>query len=173
VRHKVAVLLLLILTSAASGSAGLRPWTEVRSPHFVVFTDGSAGDGRRVAREFEQMRGVFAAGHVKIIPIVGIQSLATFADSEGTSAKVAHELRKQGYQPLVIRGGLRSWKKAGLPIEPVPAEDIKLPIRIETGIKEVLLQRPASAAGQQPVGTVPAQASARILTIRTCRGKQT
>ena len=61
-RHKVAVLLLLILTSAASGSAGLRPWTEVRSPHFVVFTDGSAGDGRRVAREFEQMRGVFAAG---------------------------------------------------------------------------------------------------------------
>jgi membrane protein DedA with SNARE-associated domain/rhodanese-related sulfurtransferase len=43
---------------------------------------------------------------------------------EATSARVAHELTKKGYQPRVIRGGMRSWKKAGLPVEPVPAEDI-------------------------------------------------
>ena len=35
-------------------------WTEVRSPHFRVITDGSGKDGRTVANEFEQMRYVFA-----------------------------------------------------------------------------------------------------------------
>ena len=33
-------------------------WTEVRSPHFRVITDGSEKDGRRVAEQFEQMRYV-------------------------------------------------------------------------------------------------------------------
>ncbi len=35
-------------------------WIEVRSPHFRVLTDGSAGDARKVAYEFEQIRHVFA-----------------------------------------------------------------------------------------------------------------
>jgi hypothetical protein len=35
-------------------------WTEVRSPHFRVITNGSSRDGRAVANEFEQMRYVFA-----------------------------------------------------------------------------------------------------------------
>jgi membrane protein DedA with SNARE-associated domain len=43
---------------------------------------------------------------------------------EATSARVAHELREKGMQVSVIKGGLRAWKKAGLPIEPVPAEDL-------------------------------------------------
>lgn len=54
------LLSITLLLVASRLEASLRPYTEVRSPHFVVFTDGSAGDGRRVAREFEQMRGVFA-----------------------------------------------------------------------------------------------------------------
>ena len=33
-------------------------WTEVRSPHFRVFTNGSVADARRVATEFEQVRYV-------------------------------------------------------------------------------------------------------------------
>lgn len=28
-------------------------WTEVRSPHFRVITDGSEKDGRKVAEQFE------------------------------------------------------------------------------------------------------------------------
>ncbi|HEY6307143.1 MAG TPA: hypothetical protein VI488_11880 [Candidatus Angelobacter sp.] len=36
--------------------AAEKPWTEVRSPHFRVLTDGSDKDARRAAREFEQMR---------------------------------------------------------------------------------------------------------------------
>jgi Tfp pilus assembly protein PilF len=56
-----ALLLLLSVIPPAS-LAGEKPWIEVRSPHFRVLTNGSANDGRRVAREFEQMRAVFATG---------------------------------------------------------------------------------------------------------------
>jgi membrane protein DedA with SNARE-associated domain/rhodanese-related sulfurtransferase len=47
---------------------------------------------------------------------------------EATSIKVAHALTEQGFRVSVIRGGLRAWKKAGLPLEPVPADDmVQLP----------------------------------------------
>src|SRR5581483_11186892 len=47
----------LIVTSAAI--AAEKPWTEIRSPHFRVLTNGSQGDARRVAHEFEQLHSVF------------------------------------------------------------------------------------------------------------------
>jgi membrane protein DedA with SNARE-associated domain/rhodanese-related sulfurtransferase len=43
---------------------------------------------------------------------------------EATSARVANELLSKGVRVAVIRGGLRSWKRAGLPLEPIPAEEI-------------------------------------------------
>jgi rhodanese-related sulfurtransferase len=43
---------------------------------------------------------------------------------DATSVRVAHVLREQGYKVSVIAGGLRAWKKAGLPLEPVPLDDI-------------------------------------------------
>ena len=43
---------------------------------------------------------------------------------EATSVKVAHVLAEQGFRVSVITGGLRAWKKAGLPLEPVPADDM-------------------------------------------------
>jgi membrane protein DedA with SNARE-associated domain/rhodanese-related sulfurtransferase len=43
---------------------------------------------------------------------------------EATSVRVARELAEQGYTVSVIAGGLRAWKKAGLPLEPVPQDDI-------------------------------------------------
>jgi rhodanese-related sulfurtransferase len=47
---------------------------------------------------------------------------------EATSARVARELQKRGIRVAVIKGGLRAWKKAGLPVEPVPpAEMADLP----------------------------------------------
>ncbi len=50
-----ASLLLPILASAEE-----KPWTEVRSPHFRVLTDGTPRQARDVAAEFEQMRYVFS-----------------------------------------------------------------------------------------------------------------
>ena len=43
---------------------------------------------------------------------------------EATSVRVARVLGEQGYRVSVIAGGLRAWKKAGLPLEPVPADDV-------------------------------------------------
>lgn len=43
---------------------------------------------------------------------------------EATSARVAHILRQRGVLCSVIRGGLHAWKKAGLPMEPVPPEEL-------------------------------------------------
>jgi membrane protein DedA with SNARE-associated domain/rhodanese-related sulfurtransferase len=43
---------------------------------------------------------------------------------EATSERVARVLAEQGYKVSVIAGGLRAWKKAGLPLEPVPLDEI-------------------------------------------------
>lgn len=51
-----------ILVACVIVSAGEKNWIEVRSPHFRVLSDGGDHDARRVAREFEQMRAVFASG---------------------------------------------------------------------------------------------------------------
>jgi rhodanese-related sulfurtransferase len=41
---------------------------------------------------------------------------------------VALLLRQQGFRAFVITGGLTAWRKAGQPMEPVPANElIKLP----------------------------------------------
>jgi membrane protein DedA with SNARE-associated domain/rhodanese-related sulfurtransferase len=45
---------------------------------------------------------------------------------EATSLNVARILHQHGFRASVIKGGLRAWKKAGFPLEPVPAEDIVL-----------------------------------------------
>lgn len=43
---------------------------------------------------------------------------------EATSARVARQLQKHGIRVAVIKGGLRAWKKAGLPIELVPPSEM-------------------------------------------------
>ncbi len=43
---------------------------------------------------------------------------------EATSARIAGVLLERGARVAVIKGGLSAWKKAGLPVEPVPAEDL-------------------------------------------------
>jgi membrane protein DedA with SNARE-associated domain len=43
---------------------------------------------------------------------------------EATSVRVARELEKNGVRVAVIKGGLRAWKRAGLPIEAVPPEEM-------------------------------------------------
>jgi rhodanese-related sulfurtransferase len=45
---------------------------------------------------------------------------------DATSTLVAQELQAKGVRTAVIQGGLRSWKKAGLPVESVPAGDMAI-----------------------------------------------
>ena len=48
---------------------------------------------------------------------------------EATSSRVAHLLQEKGVRCAVIQGGLRAWKKAGLPLEAVPAKEmVALPV---------------------------------------------
>jgi membrane protein DedA with SNARE-associated domain/rhodanese-related sulfurtransferase len=48
---------------------------------------------------------------------------------EATSSRVAQELIKDGLRVAVIRGGLKQWKRAGLPVESVPADEMSaLPV---------------------------------------------
>jgi tetratricopeptide (TPR) repeat protein len=61
-----AALLLTILVSGGAAHLNASPldkqaWIEIRSPHFLVFTDASAAQGRSVATHFEQIRAVFRA----------------------------------------------------------------------------------------------------------------
>jgi Tfp pilus assembly protein PilF len=59
--HRTSALFFSLLTLMTSGWAGEEPWKEVRSQHFRVLTNGSAGDARKVAQEFEQLRWVFTS----------------------------------------------------------------------------------------------------------------
>jgi membrane protein DedA with SNARE-associated domain/rhodanese-related sulfurtransferase len=43
---------------------------------------------------------------------------------EATSVRVARELQKRGVRVAVVKGGLRAWKSAGLPVEGVPLEEM-------------------------------------------------
>ena len=45
---------------------------------------------------------------------------------EATSARVARILRERGFDAYVIDGGLKAWRRAGLPVEQVPEEDLEL-----------------------------------------------
>src|SRR3981081_907995 len=53
---------MLALVPSASCFADQKSLTEVRSPNFRVLTDGNDRQSRRIAREFEEMRAVFAIG---------------------------------------------------------------------------------------------------------------
>jgi len=53
------VVILLILAAERSFAAGTERWTEVRSPNFLLLSEGSETQGRRVALQFELIRAVF------------------------------------------------------------------------------------------------------------------
>ncbi|HET9307707.1 MAG TPA: tetratricopeptide repeat protein [Candidatus Sulfotelmatobacter sp.] len=49
----------LVLSAAVSARDKVENWSEVRSPHFVVATNSSEKQARRIADQFERMRSVF------------------------------------------------------------------------------------------------------------------
>jgi tetratricopeptide (TPR) repeat protein len=55
---KSHLLIFVLLFAAQISASAEKPWIETKSPHFRVLTNTSAGEGRRVAREFEQFRAL-------------------------------------------------------------------------------------------------------------------
>src|SRR5438270_12276089 len=59
-RQRILLLSTLLLTPAlAAARDKVENWIEVRSPHFVVATNSSEKQARRVADQFQRMRSVF------------------------------------------------------------------------------------------------------------------
>lgn len=83
--------------------AAEKPWIEVRSPHFRVLTDGSRGDARRVALEFEQMRYVFATRYPRMVLDSSAPLLILAARDEQTFRNLEPELYKRsGSKPVGV-----------------------------------------------------------------------
>jgi tetratricopeptide (TPR) repeat protein len=101
----------VLLIAAAPLLADQKPWTEIRSPHFVVLTNGTAGDGRRVAKEFEQMRGVFAAA----FPNMRLETsapLLIFAPRDGHSMMELTPSQWKGHSPNIAGNFRPGWEKS-------------------------------------------------------------
>jgi tetratricopeptide (TPR) repeat protein len=59
VRIPLVLQAVLLLAPAAFAQGRAQQWTEVRSPHFLVATNGSERQGRQLAGRFEAIRSVF------------------------------------------------------------------------------------------------------------------
>jgi tetratricopeptide (TPR) repeat protein len=117
-------LLLTVMAGVSTAACAEQTWTEVRSPNFRVLTDSSAGDGRRVANEFEQMRHVFVmrfgnGGEVQSGPpltIVAARDEATFRQVLPRQAKKSENIAGEFYsgwekQFAIVR--MDSWTGQG------------------------------------------------------------
>jgi tetratricopeptide (TPR) repeat protein len=59
VRIPFVLQVVLLLAPSAFAQGQTQKWTEVRSPHFLVATNGSERQGRQLAYQFEAIRSVF------------------------------------------------------------------------------------------------------------------
>jgi hypothetical protein len=85
-RLRFSSFMCVLAVCCCPSSAKIRAWTEVRSPHFRVLTDGSVGNAKRIAREFEQMRAVFETGFPNMT-LEPASPLLIFAPENETSMK--------------------------------------------------------------------------------------
>ena len=103
-----AVCLIALVPSIAI--AGDVRWTEVRSPHFTVLTNGSASDARQVALDFERMRYVFSTRFVDANLDSGAPMLIFAARDESTAKSLEPALSKsKGAKPAGLFK--HSWEK--------------------------------------------------------------
>lgn len=66
------------------------------------------------------------AEHIQLLPRDREIVLYCTCLREATAVRVARILAERGIPSAVIEGGLSAWKKASLPLEPVPAEEVVL-----------------------------------------------
>ena len=102
---------ILMAVSPATARAAEEPWKEVRSPHFRVLTNGTAGEAREVARELEQMREVFVLEYPKFRLESGAP-LPIFAARDEETAKNLVPPLKKSPQGWMVAGLYRhGWEK--------------------------------------------------------------
>jgi membrane protein DedA with SNARE-associated domain/rhodanese-related sulfurtransferase len=141
-----------VLIAALAGYLGFKAWTWTKSRRLRLVPFVSPADAARALSEdgaviydvrshgYYDRKATRVKGSKRLdpnalnqlkedIPVEKPIYLYCTCVREATSARVAQHLLAKGVRAAVIKGGLRAWKKAGLPIEPVPAEEIaQLPI---------------------------------------------
>jgi len=101
--RRLRILIAIVLVLAPAATAAEKPWTEIRSAHFRVLTNGSPGEARHVAHEFEQMRFVFADRNPKFRLEGGAPMVVFAADDEPTAKALEPAVwRQKGAKPVGI-----------------------------------------------------------------------
>lgn len=103
--------LVCVVATAAFASGALAappPWIEIKSPHFTVVTNAGEKAGRKVAWQFEQIRGATA----KIFPFARVDSQEPFvivaARDEGTLSLLGPQYwERKGFRPISFSVGAR------------------------------------------------------------------
>lgn len=93
-RCRVLFLFAIFWIVSLNAMANEKPWTEIRSPHFRVLTNGSISDARNVAYEFEQLRYVFATRFPKARLESGAPLLVFAVRDEDTAKKLEPHIWK-------------------------------------------------------------------------------
>jgi tetratricopeptide (TPR) repeat protein len=101
----------ILMAISPAARAAEEPWKEVQSPHFRVLTNGTAGEARDVAREFEQMREVFVLMYPKFRLESGAPLLIFAAKDEETAKKLVPPLKKSPQGWMVAGLYRHGWEK--------------------------------------------------------------
>jgi membrane protein DedA with SNARE-associated domain/rhodanese-related sulfurtransferase len=117
-RLRLPVPMALPLQVAAALAEGA-PIYDVRSHGYLDAKAMRVKGSRRLdPYALNRLDEVFPPGHIAYLYCTCYR--------EATSARVARELQARGVKVAVLKGGLRAWRKDGLPVEPVPAEELAL-----------------------------------------------
>lgn len=145
--HRVAHLMGWILIALAAGYVGFQIWTWVKSRRLRMVPSVSPDEAARAVtsdnaliydvrshgyydRHATRVKGSLrmdpnALQHSEPdLPLDRPVYIYCTCVREATSARVARLLLDKGVHGAVIKGGLRAWKKAGLPIEQVPDDEM-------------------------------------------------
>ncbi len=87
-RFLTCVILPLVLSFVRLSFSEEKPWTEVRSPHFRLITDGNPRDGQRVLLRFELMRAVFENRYPRFKLDAPAQFLVIAAKDDSTAKRL-------------------------------------------------------------------------------------
>jgi tetratricopeptide (TPR) repeat protein len=71
IRRLAVVSVVLFACAGAWARSSPKPWAEIRTPHFVVITDGRLSDARVIADHFERIRQVF----LKMAPNMDVDTI--------------------------------------------------------------------------------------------------
>ena len=102
-----ATLALFFLTATATAAAE-KGWLQVRSPHFVVVSNGSERQAREVALKFEQIHSAFAHGFPQLRTDSGADTIVlAVRDESDMKALLPGEKRTGSVAGMFQRG----WEK--------------------------------------------------------------